>query len=104
MYNTRYWFLKKMYPNHLLLFKCTKNKLGYRAFGIDKIVLDGIRNYSTDIKYVIKLLDDYNINYIIIDNLSILFLKSFEINKYSTYLYKFISLNILDRIRASMFR
>ena len=104
MYNTRYWFLKKLYPNHLLLFKCTKNKLGYRSFGNDKIILDGIRNYNTDIKFVLRLFDFYNINYIMIDNLSIFFQKDFETNMYSTYLYRFMCLNILDRIRASMFR
>ena len=43
MYNTRYWFIKKVYPNYLLLFKTSKNKLGYRCYGNDKRLLDYFR-------------------------------------------------------------
>lgn len=62
MYNTRYWFLKKIYPNHLLLFKTNKNKLGYRSYGYDKYILDGIRNHTTNIKVIINRLNKLNIN------------------------------------------
>lgn len=104
MYNTRYWFLKKIYPNYLLLFKTTKNKLGYKCFGIDRYILDGIRNYTTDINVIINTLTSYKINYLIIDNLDITLIYNSITNMYTSYLYKFIVLNMLDRIRAGVFR
>lgn len=104
MYNTRYWFLKKIYPNYLLLFKTSKNKLGYKCFGIDKYILDGIRNYTTDISVIINTLTSYKINYLIIDNLDITLIYNSKTNMYTSYLYKFIVLNMLDRIRAGVFR
>ena len=54
-----------------MVFKTTKNKLGYKCFGIDRYILDGIRNYTTDINVIINTLTSYKINYLIIDNLDI---------------------------------
>ena len=102
MYNTR--FLKKIYPNYLLLFKTNKNKLGYRCFGIDKYILNGIRNYSTNFIVIKSRLEKLNISYILIDNLSILKIRNEKNNMYNNYIYKFVSLNILDRIRVCVFR
>lgn len=104
MYNTRYWFLKKLYPNYLVLFKTNKNKLGYRCYGNDKYILDGIRNYTTNIKAIERKLNELNINYIFIDNLRIIKIYTNETNMYTEYLYKFIVLNILGRIRVCVFR
>lgn len=104
MYNTRYWFLKKIYPDYLLLFKTNKNKLGYKCFGIDKYILDGIRHYSINIIIIQTRLEDLNINYMLIDNLSITKVKKFKTNLYNNYMYKFVVLNILDRIRICVFR
>ena len=104
MYNTRYWFLKKIYPNHLLLFSITKNKLGYRCFGVDKYIFDNIREYSTDITVILNKLNEVKINYVLVDNLTIKMVKNYETNMYNNYLYKFISLSLLDRIRAGVFR
>lgn len=104
MYNTRYYFLKKIYPNYLLLFKTNKNKLGYRTFGYDKYILDGIRKYTTSINVIINRLNKYNINYIMIDNLEITKIKSNKNNKYVDYLYRFMVLNIMSRIRSCVLR
>ena len=104
MYNTRYYFLKKIYPNHLLLFKTNKNKLGYKSFGYDKYILDGIRNYTIDMRTIIQRLHKLNINYIIIDNLELIKIYNFENNMYVNYLYKFMCLNVIDRIRVCVFR
>lgn len=104
MYNTRYWFMKKIYPDYLLLFKTSKNKLGYRCFGVDKIILDTTRNYSTKISFIESKLDKLNINYMLIDNLIVTKIQRYETNMYNYYMYKFISLNILDRIRVCVFR
>ena len=104
MYNTRYWFLKKIYPNYLLLFKTNKNKLGYRCFEIDKYILDSIRHYSINFNIIQSRLDKLNINYMLIDNLSITKIKTFNTNMYNDYMYKCLVLNILDRIRVCVFR
>ncbi len=60
MYNTRYYFIKKVYPNYLLLFKTSKNKLGYGCYGNDKRLLDCFRNYCTNINIIIKRLENNN--------------------------------------------
>lgn len=104
MYNTRYWFLKKIYPNYLLLFKTNKNKLGYKCFAVDKYIIDGIRNYTTSFAIIQSRLEKLNINYILIDNLSITKIYNVKNNMYNNYLYKFICSNILDRIRVCVFR
>lgn len=104
MYNTRYWFLKKIYPNYLLLFKTNKNKLGYRCFGIDIYILNSIRNYTINFNVIKSRLENLNINYMIIDNLTIEKVYENKTNIYNDYLYKCIVLNILDRIRVCVFR
>lgn len=105
MYNTRYWFIKKVYPNYLLLFKTSKNKLGYRSYGNDKRLLDYFRNYCTNINIIIKRLEKNNINYILIDNdTRIIKLYKSNNNMYITYLYRSILKDIVLRIRADAFR
>ena len=105
MYNTRYWFLKKLYPHTVLLFKTSKNKLGYRCYGIDRYILDGIRNYTTDIKVILKRLNYLKINYLLIVDLRIIMSYDFlDDNQYTKYLYRFIVNDILDRIRVCVFR
>ena len=105
MYNTRYWFIKKVYPNYLLLFKTSKNKLGYRCYGNDKRLLDYFRYYCTNINIIIKRLEKNNINYILIDNdTRIIKLYKSNNNMYITYLYRSILKDIVLRIRADAFR
>ena len=104
MYNTRYYFMKKIYPNYFLLFKTSKNKLGYKAFGYDKYILDGIRNYTIDINIIIKRLNKLNISYIIVDNLEIKKINNFQNNMYVQNLYKFMCLDIMCRIRSCVLR
>lgn len=96
--------MKKIYPDYLLLFKTNKNKIGYRSFGIDNILFLFIRDYSTQINVVEDKLIKMHINYLLIDNLQILKVKKFKNNMYNYYMYKFVSLDILDRIRVCVFR
>lgn len=104
MYNTRYWFLKKLYPDYVLLFRTNKNKLGYRCFGIDKYILDSIRKYSINFTLIQSRLEQLSINYMFIDNLSITKTRKFKTNMYTDYMYKCLVLSILDRIRVCVFR
>ena len=101
MYNTRYWFIKKVYPNYLLLFKTSKNKLGYRSYDNDKRLLDYFRNYCTNIHIVTKRLEKSNVNYILIDNdTSIIKIYKSNNNMYITYLYRSILKNGKAKGRA----
>ena len=102
MYNNRYYFLKKIYPNYLLLFKSDKNKLGYKCFGNDKYILKYIRSFNSSIDSVTKSLEKWGINYILIDNLQLTKIYKNKENRYCEYMYKFMALDILDRIRAGV--
>lgn len=104
MYNTRYWFLKRIYPNHLLLLKTNKCRLGYKCFGVDKYILDNIINYTSDINVIESKLIELNINYMKVEELQITEIYNFEENKYNDYMYKYLVLNILDRIRSCVLR
>ena len=46
MYNTRYWFIKKVYPNYLLLFKTNNNR--YITFLYRAIVKDIVSRIRVD--------------------------------------------------------
>ena len=96
--------MKKIYPDYLLLFKTSKNKLGYKCFGIDKYILNSIRHYSININIIQSRLRKLNINYMLIDNLSIQKIYKSKTNKYNDYMYRFVVLDILDRIRVCVFR
>lgn len=104
MYNTRYWFMKKLYPEYLLLFKTNKNKLGYRCYGIDKYIINYFRNYEISINIILKKLEKNDINYIMIDNLDMIKIYKTNNNRYYKYLYESITLYIFDRIRAGVYR
>lgn len=102
MYNTRFYIMKKIYPNHLLLFKTNKNKLGLRCYGYDRYILDQIRKYTSNQHLVLNRLEKANISYHIIDNLEIIKSYQAEKNQYTTYLYRFICIDIINRIRVSV--
>ena len=105
MYNTRYWFIKKVYPNYLLLFKTNKNKLGYRSYGNDKRLLWFVRGYTVSINKVTDNLEKNNINYLLIDNdTRIIKLYKTNNNRYITFLYRAIVKDIVSRIRVDAFR
>lgn len=80
MLKTKYIFLKKMYPFDVILF-IKNNK--YITYGYDSYILKYV-NY----KNKINILDSYHINYIIIDNLTIINRSIFDDNKYLEFLYK----------------
>ena len=68
----RYNFIKKMYPDYLILLV---NKSSYTSFNLDKLI------YSYYLDKVFKL----NINYIILDGLDIIKKVEFSNNKYYYY-------------------
>ena len=68
----RYNFIKKMYPDYLILLVSKNN---YTSFYLDKLI------YSYYLDKVFKL----NINYIILDGLDIIKKVEFSNNKYYYY-------------------
>lgn len=68
----RYNFIKKMYPDYLILLVSKNN---YTSFYLDKLI------YSYYLDKVFKL----NINYIILDGLDIIKKVKFSNNKYYYY-------------------
>lgn len=68
----RYNFIKKMYPDYLILLV---NKSNYTSFYLDKLI------YSYYLDKVFKL----NINYIILDGLDIIKKVKFSNNRYYYY-------------------
>lgn len=77
MKNNRYVFLKRIYHNYIILFR-KNNKL--ISYSIDKELLDFL-NFKN-----LKLLNKLKINYLVIENLTILEKESFEKNNYELYI------------------
>ena len=89
MLKTRYYFLKKLYPDYfILMLKRGKNCLFQEEICISKSFLQK------------KLLDNLNtshINYMVIDNLKIIKKVSFPDNHYIDYLAKGILIVLVQK-------
>lgn len=89
-YKNRYVFIKRTYPNTIVIFE-KNNK--YNGYSEDKEFLEFL-------KY--KKLDDLNklkINYIVISNMSILEHKTFDKNMYRIYYARFNLFKLVNFIR-----
>lgn len=69
---TRYLFLKRLYPNYVIII-LKKDK--YITFDIDNKIFNLLNNSFNN-------LDKYNINYLIIDNLIIIKISKYINNRY----------------------
>lgn len=89
-YKTRYIFIKRTYPNTIVIFEKNNKFNGYRE---DKEFLEYLK---------FKKLDDLNklkINYIVISNMNILEHKTFDDNMYNNYYAKFSLFKLVNFIR-----
>ena len=75
---SRYEFIKKYYPNHLFVFVTNK---GYVFYGGDKLIID---NFCKS-KNIFKWLQKKEINYLVIDNTSIIDSYESMESKYEKY-------------------
>ncbi len=75
MLKTRYYFFRKLYPNTFLIFQGKKN---YFIFEKDA----EIGKFIGISKRISIKLEYYHINYIILDNLTIIAYKQYEDNRY----------------------
>jgi len=85
MLKTRYLFLKRLYPNDVIIF-IRHHK--YLSYGYDYYILKLL-----DYKNNFKILEEYHINYLVIDNLTIINHVTYMDNKYLEYLYKGLLIN-----------
>ncbi len=90
-YKNRYVFIKRTYPNTMIIFKNSKNKyIGYRE-------------QKEFLKYLqfkrLNNLSKLKINYIVISNMQILEHKTFEENNYELYYARFSLFKLVNYIR-----
>lgn len=83
---TRYKFIKKLYPNYLVIIKYNDK---FKSFRMDCLLL----NYLID-NNKIKKLNKLKINYVILNNLDII-----EINEYlNNNYYRYIKVSYLNMV------
>ena len=75
----RYIFFKRLYKDYLLLFIKKDNLL---SFNIDNRIISILSSSSNNI---LEVLTTNSINYIIVDNLDIIEIKTFTNNSYNLY-------------------
>ena len=92
MKSNRYLFIKRIYPQYIILLKKDKK---YITYGIDKEILNYIKFHK------LKRLSKLEINYIVLDNLFISDKECFKDNKYKLYYEK---VKLLKIIRYLIFR
>lgn len=90
---SRYKFIKKLYPNTLVLFY---DKGKYSSLATDQFILNFIQFTS------LYSLEKRKINYLVVQNMNILERKKFLDNKYSFYYSEVRLLNILERIKERL--
>ena len=82
----RYQFVKKVYPNYLVIIASNKNKRGYTSCGIDKSILENIEKKKSKLS-ILKKLEKMNINYIVLDGLTISKIFESPTNRYDKLYY-----------------
>ena len=85
----RYEFIKRIYKKYIIILE-KKNR--YISYGIDKEILEYI-GFIGDIDKI----REYEINYIIVDNLDIVKQDEFQVNKYNKYKYICKLIKILEK-------
>lgn len=87
----RYIFIKRTYPNTMVIFKNSSNK--YISYGEQKEFLKYLK--FKELSNLSKL----KINYIVISNMQILEHKIFDDNKYKLYYTRFNLFKLVNYIR-----
>ncbi len=84
----RYEFIKRIYKKYIIILE-KKNR--YISYGIDRDILKYMMFVGD-----IDILNKYEINYIIVDNLDIVKQDEFQVNKYNKYKYICKLIKILE--------
>lgn len=88
MLRNRYRFIKRLYPNYIVIFMIKKK------YYLVEEQMRFLKFFKK--KNIIKTLEFYNINYIIMDNLTIIKRKEYTNNKYLELLKKGIIIQMID--------
>ena len=88
-YKNRYIFIKRCYPNTIVIFK---NNKSYTSYDEDKEFL----NYLNFKK--LNNLNKLKINYIVIDNMKVIQYVEFKNNNYKLYYKRFILFKLIKYI------
>lgn len=89
---TRYSYIKKLYPNRLIIIKTKK---GYTSFNKDKILLDYLIN-----SHKIHTIDNLELDYLIVDNMLVVKERCFTNNNYYKYLKVASTIFVLENIKT----
>lgn len=89
---TRYSYIKKLYPNRLIIIKTKK---GYTSFNKDKILLDYLIN-----SHKIHNIDNLELDYLIVDNMLVVKEGVFTNNNYYKYLKVASTIFVLENIKT----
>lgn len=91
---TRYVFLKKLYSNDVIIFKLKKK------YYIDEEDLKIVFLLRKEKKKIQMLLEEYHINYQIIDNMKIEKRVAFNDNNYLKFYNKYLLYNIIKVLKG----
>lgn len=88
----KYYVMKALKPDYLILCTYKKNKLGLTSYGVDGLLLKYIcencfDELNTDRRKLYEKLKELNINFLIIDGIREEFVHKYEVNNYGSYLY-----------------
>lgn len=89
-YKNRYLFIKRTYPNTIVIFKSKDNK--FIAYSDQKQFLKYLKFRE------LNMLNKLRINYIVVSNMLILEYKTFEDNKYELYYARYNLFKLIDYI------
>lgn len=89
-YKNRYVFIKRTYPNTMIIFKNNNKYIGYME---QKELLEYLKFKK------LANLSKLKINYIVISNMQILEHKTFDDNKYELYYTRFNLFKLVNYIR-----
>ena len=94
----RYQFAKKIYSNYLVLILDDKNKkMKYYTYEMDSNILEYI-----DFKNNINVIKKKKINFIIIDNMNIITINSYDNNHYKYYVDLLLVTRIIHNIKNNL--
>jgi len=90
MLKTRYQFIKRLYPNYVLVFV-----VKHKKYHLVEEQMRFLKIFKK--KNIIDTLEFYHINYLVVDNLSIIKRKDYSDNRYLELLKKAIIIEIMNR-------
>lgn len=83
----KYFIMKSLKPDYLVLVSDKKNKMGLTSYGVDKILFEYLKGNDNLRVNLYNKLNKLEINYLILDGIEETYVHSFENNHYGDILY-----------------